>query len=427
MSRVSKIRSIYPHTKRASATKSQYLSNARYGVRVYLDNAAATPVDSMVKKEMVNAMELYGNPSSLNNAGRLARNKIYEARNSIGRFIGAKTGEIIFTSSGTEANNLAILGLANIDTIPREIITTPIEHPSVLEPLKIIAKRGWKVTFLEVDRYGFVDLKDLEKKLNPRVAMVSIIYANNEIGTVQPITKISKILKNFRNSLQAGKLTSWKANEKVFPLFHIDACQAVGYLNSNVNSLGVDLMTFNGTKIYGPRGIGVLYVRSGTALKSLIFGGNQEVGLRAGTENLPSIVGMAKAVSLINLKDGEEFSRLRDYFIDSLKKALPGIKINGPEGKNRLANNINISIPNMSSENLLLELDNFGVYVSAGSACTAHSVEPSHVLKAIGVDKKYLAGALRLSLGRQTTKRDIDYVVRTLVKVVGELTERYRK
>ena len=378
-----------------------------------MDNAAATPIDSQVIKEMMEAMSLYANPSSFNDAGRSARKQLDESRGEVARFIGARPGEIVFTSSGSEANNLAVFSLANGCSKPGEIITTPVEHPSVSESLLGIAKRGWKIIYTKVGAGGIVDLKDFEKKLNSRVVFVSIIYANHEIGTIQPIAKISKIIRNFRTTS--------------FPFFHVDACQASGYLDMNVNNLGVDMMTFNGAKIYGPRGIGVLYLRTGISIRPFILGGDQERGLRAGTENLPAIAGLAKAVSLINKNNGKKIAKLRDYFLEKVKEIIPKVMINGPIGSSRLANNINISIPNLSSENLLLELDKYGIYASAGSACTARSVEPSHVLKAIGVEPQYINGALRFSLGRQTTKKEVDYVLQVLPKVVGDLRSRYKK
>lgn len=376
----------------------------------YLDNASSTPIDFRVKQEMLRAMKIYGNSSSFNNMGRQAREEIRRARLSIAQFIGSRSEEVIFTSSGSEANNLAIFGLAkNIGK--GEIITTPIEHPSIIESLKILKKGGWKITYLKVNQDGLIDLRDLESKLNPRVVLVSVIYANNEIGTIQPINKISKILRNYRG-----------ANK---PLLHVDACQAAGYLEMSVNNLGIDMLTLNGSKIYGPRGIGVLYIKKGSPMSSLIVGGGQEYGLRAGTENLQAIVGLAKAISLIKKSDAKKIANLRDYTINNLKGLLSDIKINGPIGENRLANNINISIPDLDSENLLLELDKYHIYASAGSACTARSVEPSHVLRAIKVEPRYINGALRFSLGKQTTKNDINYVLKVLPKVVGDLKKRY--
>ncbi|OGM99621.1 MAG: hypothetical protein A3B91_03980 [Candidatus Yanofskybacteria bacterium RIFCSPHIGHO2_02_FULL_41_29] len=389
--------------------------------QVYLDNAASTPVDPTVLKEINKTVGFYGNPSSYNDCGREARKKLERSRLTVARFLGAHPEEIIFTSSGSESNNLAILGStrAYSGRSGKEILTSPIEHPSVLEPLRALEGEGWKVTYLKVDKEGRVILQDLEKKLNPRVALVSVMYANNEIGTIQPITKISKVIRDFK----ATALLRYKTTS--YPLFHVDACQATGYLDMNANNLGVDLMTLNGSKIYGPKGIGVLYVKRGIPIKPLIYGGNQEHGLRAGTESLPAIAGLAKAVSLISKKEAEETKKLRDYFIEKIEKIIPEIRLNGPRGDGRLANNVNVSIPNLDSENLLLELDKYGIYASAGSACTAHSVELSHVLRAIGSDKKHLGRALRFSLGKQTTKKDIDYLLEILPKVIGDLKKRY--
>lgn len=383
---------------------------------VYLDNAAATPIDNRVKKEIIRGMGFIGNPSSYNDAGRMAREELEKARLFIARFLGAKPQEIIFTSSGSESNNLAIFGLADKKDLggTNEIITTPIEHLSVLEPLEKISSRGFKTIFIKVGRLGLVDLDDLASKINSKTLLVSVMYANNEIGAIEPIKNISKIIKNFRRIDKSGK-----------PFFHVDACQATEYLDMNVNNLGIDLLTLNGSKIYGPRGIGVLYVKRGIRLRGLILGGEQEFGLRAGTENLPAIVGLAKAISLINKKEAKGVVALRDYFLENIKRVIPEVKINGPSSVDRLPNNINISIPGFESERVLLELDKYGIYASSGSACTSHSVEPSHVLKAIGVERKYLSGALRFSLGRQTTKKDIDYLLWILPKIVTNLKKRY--
>jgi cysteine desulfurase len=377
---------------------------------IYLDNAAATPQDPQVTKEIARVTKIYGNSSSFNDAGRVARKELNEARLKIARFLGAHADEIVFTSSGSEANNLAIKGI--IKNFKIHIITTKIEHPSVLEPIKRLEKEGCDVTYLSVDKEGFINSEDLKKALRPETILVSIMYANNEIGTIQPIRAISKIIKNFKIH---------GAN----PLLHVDACQATEYLNMNVNNLGVDLLTFNGSKIYGPRGIGVLYIKRGVGISPLILGGSQEYGLRAGTENLPAIVGLAKAISIIDKKGKERLTELRDYLIEKIKTELPDIKINGTLGKDRLPNNINISIPDLDSENLLLELDKYGIYAGSGSACTAHFVEPSHVLKAIDVGRRHINGALRFSLGRQTTTKDINFVSKILPKIVSDLRKRY--
>ncbi len=380
---------------------------------IYLDNAAATPLDPRVKKEMIRAMDLVGNPSAYNDASRIAAEELTNARKKIARFLGAHEDEVIFTASGSEANTLAIFGTAaKAKKGQTGIITTPIEHLSVLEPLRALEKTGTPVRYIKVDHEGWIHIDDLEKMLNNKTNLVSVMYANNEIGTVQPIKRIGKIIQ------------AKKKNGR--PLFHVDACQATGYLPMNVNELGVDILTFNGSKIYGPRGMGVLYVRRGTPIAPQILGGGQEHGLRAGTENLPAIVGLAKAVALIDQKKNGRLAKLQEYFLGELKKILPDAKINGALGNDRLPNNINVSIPGLDSETLLLELDKYGIRAGSGSACMARSVEPSHVLKAIGVKKPYLDGALRFSLGRQTTRKEIAYLLNVLPKIVQVLKKRYQ-
>ncbi|OGM98325.1 MAG: hypothetical protein A2915_04430 [Candidatus Yanofskybacteria bacterium RIFCSPLOWO2_01_FULL_41_34] len=385
---------------------------------IYLDNAAAAPIDPEVQREVVRAMKIYGNPSSYNDSGREAARELSRVRIKVARFLGAHSNEIIFTSSGTESNNLAIQGtVRQLLVLKPHIITMQIEHPSVLEPIKLLAREGVEVSYLPVNKEGFVDLKEFQNSLRKETALVSIMYANNEIGTIESINKIGKIIKEFNKKLEIDK------TRRV--LFHVDACQAAGYLNMNVNNLQADLVTFNGSKLGGPRGIGVLYIRHDVALTPCVLGGGQERGMRAGTENLSAILGLAKAIELIDTKESARVMKLRDYFIGKIKKIDSEIRLNGPTGKERLANNINISIPGLDSENLLLELDKYGIHAGSGSACTSHSVEPSHVLKAIGVNKKHLLGVLRFSMGKQTTKKDLDYVLRVLPKVISDLKKRY--
>lgn len=383
---------------------------------IYLDNAAAAPTEKGVQREMNRGMKIYGNPSSFNNAGRQASKELIMARLKIARFLGAHQEEIVFTSSGSEANNMAITGLASFAPKNKnEIITTQIEHLSVLEPVRSLTANGFKAIFVKINKDGLVDAEDVLSKINSKTLLVSVMYANNEIGTIEPINKIGKAVRLFRK------------NGSKFPVFHVDACQAAGYLNMNVNSIQADLLTFNGSKIGGPRGVGVLYVRKGTVLAPFVLGGGQERGLRAGTENLPAILGLAKAVELINKKETGRLGQIRDYFINRIKEIDSDIKLNGAGGNDRLPNNINISIPKLDSENLLLELDKYGISAGSGSACTSRSVEPSHVLRAIGVKDKYLSGALRFSMGKQTTKKDIDYVLKVLPRIIYDLKKRYRK
>ncbi|HZZ99348.1 MAG TPA: cysteine desulfurase family protein [Candidatus Paceibacterota bacterium] len=378
--------------------------------KIYLDNAAATPTDPLVLKAMAQAAKLYGNPSSFNDAGRAARTELEKARKTVANFLGARSDEIVFTASGSEANNLALLGTLR-SFKNGFVLTTPIEHQSVLETLK---KLPLKNKYIPVVKEGSVDLKALEKMLANGCRLVSVMYANNEIGTIEPVKAIAKVIKNFNQ----------RTGSKV--LFHVDACQAAGYLDMNVQRLGADLLTFNGSKVYGPHGTGVLYVRRSTPVQSLVLGGGQEHGLRAGTENVSAAVGLAKAITLIKPSEAKRIAALRDYAMGKIKKELPEAILNGPEGDKRLGNNINICVPGLTSEVLLLELDKYGIYAGSGSACTAHSVEPSHVLKAIGVPAKYINGALRFSLGRDTTKADLDYLVKTLKKITAELRKRYK-
>ncbi len=377
---------------------------------IYLDNAAATPIDPRVLKAIIKASGLYGNPSSYNDAGRSARFEIEKSRDIIAKFLGARKDEIVFTSSGSEANALAIGGtLAGLKS--GSVVTTPIEHQSVLGAIK---RTGLSVKYVAVDGVGFIDLKSLEGSLDPKCKMVSVMYANNEIGTIEPIQKISKIIRQFNKKNSTNIL------------LHVDACQAALFLDMNVQTLGVDLLTFDGCKLYGPHGIGVLYVKRGTVIHPLVGWSGQEKGLKSGTENTQSIVGLGEAVSLIKSKQESNISLLRDYAIDRLKM-VPDLIVNGPLGKNRLPNNINICLPNLTSEALLLELDKYGIRAGSGSACTSHSVEPSEVLKAIGVPATHINGALRFSLGRETTKKDLEYLIKSLVKIVADLNRRYAR
>ncbi|MEK7525614.1 MAG: cysteine desulfurase family protein [Patescibacteria group bacterium] len=385
---------------------------------IYLDHAAAAPVDPAVTREVIRGIKIVGNPSSFNDAGRNAAKELLVARQKVARFLNARPDEIVFTASGSESNSLAVFGSVNASGVARgEIVSQPTEHLSVLEPIGRLNRLGYKVKMASVDRDGIVSTADVVKLITSKTILVSVMYANNEIGTIQPIAEIGKAIRDFR-----------KKSGSIYPLFHIDACQAAPFLSVDVQNLNVDLLTFNGSKIYGPRGIGILYVRRGVALEPLILGGSQERGRRAGTENLPTILGLAKVVSLINPKrDNKKISTLRDYFFSQLTKILPEARINGAMGDKRLANNVNISIPYADSERLLLELDKYGIRAGSGSACTAHSVEPSHVLKAIGVKPPYLDGALRFSLGRRTKKEDMGNLLRKLSQIIKLLKKRYPK
>ena len=387
---------------------------------IYLDNAATTPCDPKVLKEIEPYWSKnHGNPSSFNDSGREAKKAIDQSRQKIARILGAKDQEIIFTSSATEANNLAVFGIVKSSkkTNPQpQIITTQIEHQSVLEPIKNLENWGFKTHYLSVNKEGLVDLDELKKALNPETVLVSIIYANNEIGSIQPIKKLAKIVKEFK-----------KGSE--YPYFHIDAAQAASHLDIKVNNLGVDLMTISSHKIYGPKGVAALYVRRGTKIEPIIYGGGQEFGLRSATEAVPLIVGFAKALEIVNSKKQMTNStqeKLRTHFIKKLINLFPEIKINGPENpKDQVPHIINLTFSGIENEQLLLQLDKHGILASAGSACTSREIEPSHVLIAMGLSKEAARSSIRLSLGRQTTKADLDYVLKILPEVVKKIEDLY--
>lgn len=380
----------------------------------YLDYAATTTIDKEVL-EVIHKINLsvYGNPGSLHTLGRLAKKYIEEARSSVANIIGSGPDEIIFTGSGTEADNLAILGVARAHKHHgKHIIISAIEHKAVLESALRLEKEGFEVSYAPVDKNGILDIKKFKKMLRRDTVLVSVMYANNEIGTIQPIKEIAKILKQFKLKQKTG-----------YPLFHTDACQAAGVLSLGVKDLGVDLLTINGSKIYGPKGVGCLYVKNGVNLESQIVGGGQENNKRAGTENVSLIIGMAKALEIVVGKQQKENNRLlllRDYCIDKIQKSIPQAFLNGHPTK-RLPNNINFSFAGIEGESLVLLLDQEKIYCSTGSACSSLDLSPSHVLLAIGSTPELAHGSLRLTLGRDTTKIDIDTAVRSLIKIVANL------
>ncbi|TSC91166.1 MAG: cysteine desulfurase [Parcubacteria group bacterium Gr01-1014_2] len=392
---------------------------------VYLDNAATTPCDQEVLKAMAPFWsKIYGNPSSFNDAGREAKKALDQSRQKIARILGAKNQEIIFTSSATEANNLAILGtIQALKNKKSKIITTKIEHQSVLGPIKKLEKEGIKIHYLSVNEEGLIDLNEFKKNLTPDTVLISIIYANNETGSVQLIKKLAKIIKEFKKNSQ---LTTHNLQ---LPYFHIDAAQA-GSLDINVNNLGVDLMTVSSHKIYGPKGIALLYAKRETKIEPLTYGGGQEFNLRPATEAIPLIVGFAKALEITNNLQQTTYNKqekLKEYFINKLKELFPIIKINGPENQqNRIPHIINVTLPGIENEQLLLHLDKYGIRASAGSACTSKEIEPSHVLLAIGLSKEEARSSIRFSFGK-TSKADLDYVLKILPKVVKKIKELYPK
>ena len=374
--------------------------------KVYLDRGATTPLRKEVLDEMMPYLtNSFGNPSSIHSFGREARVAVEKARQQVADAIGASPNEIIFTSGGTEADNMAIQGVARaLSSRGKHIITSAIEHHAVLDACQSLEKEGFSLTFLPVDKYGLVQLKDLEKAIRPETILVTIMFANNEIGTVQDVAAIGKICRS----------------RGVY--FHTDAVQAIGQLDVNVQEQNIDLLSMSAHKFYGPKGIGVLYKRQGVKLKPIIFGGGQERKFRPGTEYVAGIVGMGKAIELAVAEMETKTAKmreLRDYFIAGLL-GIGGVTLNG-HPQQRLPNNVNVSIHNAEGEALLLNLDMEGVAASSGSACTSGSLEPSHVLRAIGLKHEVAHGSLRLTLGKDTEREDIDYTLKVLKPIVARL------
>jgi len=378
--------------------------------QIYMDNASTTRVDKRVLLAMKPFWDkMYANPSNIYSMGLKARDAVEKSRCRIAKFLNAKPNEIIFTSGGSESNNLAIFGVLSKLKKGR-IITSVIEHPSVLKPIEALEKRGFEVMKIKPKQNGVVNAEDVKNYLNHNTVLVTIMYANNEIGTIQPIARISKIISSFNAKRQTPNARRI--------IFHTDACQATQYLDMDVKKLGVDLLTINGSKIHAPKGTGALYVRSGVVCNPQILGGPQEAGLRAGTENLAGIVGLAKAIALINKSDNAELGRIRDYIINELLK-IPGSQLNGCKIK-RLPNNINISFANVEGESLVLYLDKRGICVSTGSACSSQSLEPSYVVGSIK-GKEAAHSSLRISLSRYNTMEEAKAVVFEIKKAVKEL------
>lgn len=393
--------------------------------RIYLDHAASTPIDKIVAKKIASASKLFANSSAIYRSGVEAKTLIEESRKKISDALFAHSDEIIFTGSGTESDALAIIGVVRSYKKGKpHIITTIIEHSAVLLNCKILEMNGEaEVTYLPINEKGIINPKDIRDSLKENTILVSVMYANNEIGTIQPITEIAKVIRHFRKNKNTN-----------FPFFHTDACQAMNYLpTENIEKLGVDMLTFNSSKIYGPKGVGVLYKKRGVILEPLYRGGGQEFGLRSGTENLSDIVGIASALEETNRvkeKESMRLTKIRDYGIEKLlelsKTSGHEIILNGDKD-NRLPNNINISISNISSELLVIELDAKGIEVSAKSACKSNEPDESYVITALrqaeGMPIKTTDGSLRISLGRQTTKTDID----SLVSSLSAILEKYKK
>jgi cysteine desulfurase len=376
--------------------------------KIYMDNVAGKPVDPRVIDAMMPFIkEFYGNPSSVHSFGYESKKALEEARAKIAKLINAEKAEsIIFTSGATESNNMAIKGVAyrNMDK-GKHIITSSIEHMSIINPCKYLKTKGFDVTFLPVDKYGLVDLDSLERELREDTILVSIQYANSEIGTIQPIREISQIVHRKNAYL------------------HVDATAANGQIPIDVQKDGIDLLTLSSNDMYGPKGVGALYIRSGVRIEPIIHGGGQERGLRSGTENVPGIVGFGKAAEIaVNEMrvESERLSRLRDKLIKGLLESIPYAFLNG-HPTNRLPDNAAVRFSFIEGESILLSLDMMGVAASSGSACTAKTLEPSHVLLAIGLKHEEAHGSVLFTLGRQNTEDDVDYVIQIMPDIVKRL------
>jgi len=375
---------------------------------IYLDHAATTPLEPKVLKVMLPYLkEKFGNPSSLSTLGVEAKTAVKEARLIISKILNCEPEEIIFEGSGTESDNHALIGTALANRARgNHLITSVIEHHAVLHACEFLESQGFEVTYLPVDKEGLVNLEMLAESIRPETILVSIMYANNEIGTIQLLSEISTIIKT--------------KNPQI--LFHTDACQAAGYLDLNVKTLGVDLITINGSKIYGPKGIGALYVKNGTAIQPIIHGGAQENSKRAGTENVAGIVGLSKALELAQKNKETENKRLlalRDKLISGSLK-IKNVSLNGSAEK-RLSNNVNITIKGINGEKVMMELDKLGIACSIGSACTSGNPDPSHVILALGKGYEEARGSLRFTLGHNNTEKDINYLIKILPQVIQML------
>jgi len=375
--------------------------------RIYLDYAATTPMDPRVFKSMVPySMDKFGNSMSLHSFGQEAKLALEESREKIANFIGAKTEEIVFTGSATESNNLALKGIAFANKNKgKHIITSSIEHPCIIESGDWLESQGFEVTRLKVDKYGLVSMEDLKKKIRKDTILVSVIHASNEIGTIQPIKEISNICK-----------------EKGI-YFHTDAVQSFGKIPIDVKKLKVDLLSASSHKMYGPKGVALLYIRKGVKIDPLLHGGGQEGGLRSSTSNIPGIVGFAKACEIAKKemnRDNLKMLKMRDKLINNILKNIPKSHLNG-HPKKRLSNNINVWFDFIEGESMIVQLDLFGVAASTGSACSSSKLEPSHVLLATGLKHQEAHGSLRLSLGKWTKNEEINYVLKVLPLVIKKL------
>ena len=376
-------------------------------MRVYLDNSATTRLDDEVLKEMIPYFsDVYGNASSLHAFGREALAAVDKSRETIASLLGANPNEIYFTSGGTESDNWALKGAAQAyGKYGKHIITTAIEHPAMMETCHKLEKDGFDVTYIGVNSDGLVDPEEIKKAVRDDTVLVSVMFANNEMGAIQPI----------------GEIGSFCRKEGI--LFHTDAVQAAGTIKINVKELNIDMLSLSAHKFHGPKGMGLLYLRNGVKIEKLIAGGHQERGNRAGTTNTPGIVGMAKALEIAVRdmeKNNEHMRKLRDYFIDRVEKEIPYCHLNGGR-EHRLVNNANFSFDYIEGESILMVLDLNGIAVSSGSACSSGSLEPSHVILATGASMEQAHSSIRFSLGKETTKEEIDYTIETLKAAVEKL------
>lgn len=375
--------------------------------KVYADHSATTYVKKSVIEEMLPYLDTkYGNSSANYSLGTEANIAVEKARNILAKSINAKPSEIYITSGGTESDNLAIKGIALANRYKgNHIITTKIEHLAILESVKALEKEGFDITYLDVDKYGRIDLEDLKNKITDKTILISVMYANNEIGTIQEIDKIGQISKD------RGII------------FHTDAVQAMPFIKLDVEKENIDSLSISSHKIYGPKGVGMVYIKDSVNFIRIQDGGHQEKNKRAGTENVPAIVGFAKAVEILeeNKKEvTEKVKNLREYFLDRILKETDYVYLNG-DRENRLAGNINIQIKDVNAADMLLKLDLRGIYVSAGSACNSKEEKPSHVLKAIGLLNKEAKESIRITLGEENTKEDVDYIVDSIKEIYKEL------
>lgn len=375
--------------------------------KIYLDYAATTPTHPEVIKKMLPFFDqLYGNPSSIYQLAQRAKGQVEEAREKVAALINAGVEEIIFTSGGTEADNMALKGISYANREKgNHIVTSKIEHHAVLNTCRWLEKQGFKITYVDVDRYGMVNLDQLKDSLTDRTILISIMHANNELGTIEPVQEISRI-----------------ARERGI-CFHTDAVQTVGKLPVDVKELGVDLLSLSAHKIYGPKGTGALYIRKGVKISPLIHGGHHERGKRAGTENVPGIVGLGKACEIAAEQmaaEEEKLESLRDRLYEGLCKRIDEVVLN-THPRRRLPGVLNICVKYVEGESMLINLDLEGIYASSGSACTSGSLEPSHVLLAIGIPPEVSHGSLRFSLGRETMREDIERVIEVLPSIVEKL------